>query len=174
MDVKDKASDITHTAISRVRQARLENAQEHNDHLRAKNDLLEDELKRTRSERERLADALGRARSDAATPRSGRVRRAVALGVAVAGAYVMGAKAGRQRYEQIRRWAERIRNRPEVEYWQDEASQAAARTSEAVERVGNGVADSVQDKAAAAASRLKQASASASEKVDEAGATLNP
>ena len=56
MDVKDKASDITHTAISRVRQARLENAQEHNDHLRAKNDLLEDELKRTRSERERLAD----------------------------------------------------------------------------------------------------------------------
>ena len=49
MDVKDKASDITHTAISRVRQARLENAQEHNDHLRAKNDLLEDELKRTRS-----------------------------------------------------------------------------------------------------------------------------
>ena len=107
MDVKDKASDITHTAISRVRQARLENAQEHNDHLRAKNDLLEDELKRTRSERERLADALGRVRSDAAKPRSGRVRRAVALGVAVAGAYVMGAKAGRERFEQIKDWWQR-------------------------------------------------------------------
>lgn len=173
MDVKDKASDIAQTARSRVRQARLENAQEHNERLRVKNDLLEDELETTRSERERLADALTRVGSDA-TPRSGRIRRLLTLGIAVAGAYVMGAKAGRERYEQIRGWAERIRNRPEMEYWQEEASQAAARTSEAVERVGNGVADSVQDKAAAAASRLKQASASASEKVDEAGAALNP
>jgi hypothetical protein len=65
------------------------------------------------------------------------MRKLVALTSFAAG-YVLGAKAGRERYEQIRRVATRIRENPRV---QETAHQAADKAREQAPIVGHKLAD---------------------------------
>jgi len=70
---------------------------------------------------------------------------------AFAAGYVLGAKAGRERYEQIRRMTSRIKNNPRV---QETAHSAADKAREQAPVVGHKIADAagmVADKAKHAA-----------------------
>jgi hypothetical protein len=90
------------------------------DLLDRKNDRLGDELKATRRElelertaRNELLDTLkAMPRSIETKPAKPRRRgRFLRLIVIAGGAYVLGAKAGRERYEQIRDWTASMRDR---------------------------------------------------------------
>lgn len=60
--------------------------------------------------------------------------------------YVLGAKAGRQRYEQIQRAASRVTQRPEVQHARDVAAARANQVAGAArDAVGDKVTTAVQD-----------------------------
>jgi cell division septum initiation protein DivIVA len=77
---------------------RIEKLSRENDSLRGEVDELRHDLDETRDRSADTIKALARAR------RPGRMKWLVLAG----GAYVLGAKAGRARYEQIRSWARSV------------------------------------------------------------------
>jgi hypothetical protein len=81
---------------------RLEKLSEQNDELRDEVDTLRHDLDEERDRSKDTLDALSKSRR-----RPGRLKWLVLAG----GAYVMGAKAGRARYEQMRGWARSITQR---------------------------------------------------------------
>jgi hypothetical protein len=164
MNVKDKAGAMTQMAKGRLREAKLDNARDRNERLRTKNDQLREELSRTRAEHEKLLDAFERVRK----PRPRRLRRVFVLSAAAGTAYVMGAKAGRERYEQIRRWFDEMRNRPEMQRFQEQARERVSGASEGMQRIGERAASTIQDTGARAASTIERTSESTAEKTQEA------
>jgi hypothetical protein len=81
---------------------RLEKLSQQNDELRDEVDTLRHDLDDERDRSKETMVALSKSRR-----RPGRIKWLVLAG----GAYVMGAKAGRARYEQIRDWARSITQR---------------------------------------------------------------
>jgi hypothetical protein len=71
--------------------------------------MLKHEIDRDRGRLSELLDTL----SDTTSPKvkTHRIRRFITLTSAVAGAYVIGAKAGRERYAQIREWARNLKGK---------------------------------------------------------------
>lgn len=93
---------------SRVTQTRVGSLDRANSRLRGENTLLRSELDHERSEREELRDVL-RARPKSVTVKAGRpVLRIAVVGAA---AYILGARAGHERYEQILGWTRSLRDR---------------------------------------------------------------
>jgi hypothetical protein len=83
-------------------EGKIDDARVENERLRAENHVLREEGRHERGEMQQLVAAMGR---DGERRPLGRTRRFVALAAAAGGAYVLGARAGRERYEQIlRRW----------------------------------------------------------------------
>jgi hypothetical protein len=61
----------------------------------------------------------------------------ILLGAGAVG-YVLGAKAGRERYEQISRSAQKIRTNPTVQQKMEEAKEAASSATEKVRKQSEG------------------------------------
>ena len=81
------------------------------------------------------------------------------LGVAFAAGYVVGAKAGRDRYEQIRAGAQKVAENPRVQ-------QVATTAKEKAGEVASSAAETVKEKASDAVGAAK-------EKAAETGPTIN-
>lgn len=110
MDVMDRASSIKDEIKSRRLESRAEHAQQQLDRLKMENETLKSEVDRDHERIESLLEGL----QDVVKPPSGskhRLRRLMTLTIAAAGAYVMGAKAGRDRYEQIKDKVQGFRDR---------------------------------------------------------------
>jgi hypothetical protein len=86
---------------------KVDEAWRENGRLKAENHALREEGRRERSEMDRLLSALERV----GEPHRRRGRGLAAVVMAAGGAYVLGARAGRDRYEQIASGWERLRSR---------------------------------------------------------------
>jgi len=110
MRLTEQVKDMRDEAKLRRLDARLDRADRDRDRLRSENDLLRERVEAADEERRKWLSTI----EGLMEPRSGskhRVRRVLVLATAAGGAYVLGARAGRGRYEQIRaRWDE-IRGR---------------------------------------------------------------
>ena len=123
-DVKDKVKD-----------ARMDNLARENDELKMENDLLRDELDGDRKTRDRMMSLLDRLDVEARPKRRIGLFRLVVIGGA---AYVLGTKAGRQRYDQLRAWWQKAMSRTTeaTQSWSNSASQSI---SDLEQKVGQGI-----------------------------------
>ena len=98
----ERVSDLGERARERRTESRLDKFDRENDRLKQEVRMLRDDLQEERGSLERALDALKRDEHvtvHTKTPkRRGRVLRAIVIG---GGAYVLGARAGRERYDQI-------------------------------------------------------------------------
>jgi G3E family GTPase len=170
MNVKDKAGKMTQMAASRMREAKLESATERNERLRMKNELLSEELKQERSERDRILEALEKVGSQKKTHR---MRGFFMLSTAAAAAYVMGSKAGTERYEQLRSWWNDMRQRGNgnMDAWAGQARETTSQASQGMTRMGEQTASTIQEKGAQASSKLQTAAEVAASKVEQGTST---
>jgi FtsZ-binding cell division protein ZapB len=108
MNVAEKIGSVTSELKAKANQARSEKLEQSNEELKRENTLLRQQLKEDGASRDRMLALLDRMKT---TPRKrkrgGWVRTLVVAGAA----YVLGARAGRERYEQIRRSWSRMLNR---------------------------------------------------------------
>jgi len=158
MDLVERANDRRRELKRDRIEHKLDDALRDNVRLEQANELLKAELEREDRERDHIWGALdkgSRGRS------SGRIRRIVVLGAGVGTAYVIGAKAGRGRYDELVAWWDRMRGRA-TEMQDDmqrsvsakatdvtnglagKIEQGAAKTSDAIEDTGHKAADSVR------------------------------
>lgn len=111
MQATEKIRSITNAARAKTHEARLDRAQSERDSLRTENEMLRERVRDAEEDRsrwmsvmDRLAASMPEATNGSKPPKRHRVRRLFVLGAAAGSAYVIGAKAGRERYEQIRSW----------------------------------------------------------------------
>jgi hypothetical protein len=100
--------DVTDRIQEKRLHGKVEDLDKENSRLRAELSLLSGSLQQERDEHEKLVDLLR------AKPTKVKVKKRVGiLRVAAVGgaAYVFGAKAGRERYEQIRAWFDEMRGK---------------------------------------------------------------
>lgn len=170
MNVKDKAGKMTQMAASRVREAKLENATERNDRLRMKNEVLSEELKQERAERDRILEALEKVGS---LKKTHKMRGFFMLSAAATAAYVMGSKAGTERYDQIRSWWNDLRQRSNgnTDAWAGQARETASQASQGMTRMGDQASSTIQEKGAQASSKLQTAAEAAASKVERGSST---
>ena len=170
MNVKDKAGKMTQMAAARMREAKLESATERNERLRMKNEVLNEELKQERAERDRILEALEKVGSPRKTHR---MRGFFLLSTAAAAAYVMGSKAGTERYEQLRSWWNDMRQRSNgnMDAWAGQARETASQASQGMTRMGEQTAATTQEKGAQASSQLQTAAEAAASKVEQGSST---
>ena len=104
----DKVSDLGDRARERMMESRLDKFDRENDRLRSEVKLLRDDLQEERGSLERALDALNKRETVTVKtkPRRGRLLRTVVVG---GGAYLLGTRAGRERYDQI---MNKMRSRP--------------------------------------------------------------
>jgi hypothetical protein len=102
-------NDVRGRARDRMVTARLTNMDRENERLRTESSMLRAQLERERQDGDSLRDALKASAKNRAVKvrRSGSLRMLVLAG----GAYLLGAKAGRERYEEIRSWARDMQRR---------------------------------------------------------------
>ena len=132
-----KMDGLTDRMRARMTEARLGNLDRDNVRLRGEVAVLRSELDHERSEREELRDLL-RARPKTVKVRGRRpMLRVVAIG---AGAYVLGARAGHERYDEILGWAKSLRDR-----MQDRAGDVGGEVADQVHAAAIGGAQ-VQEK----------------------------
>ncbi len=106
----DKVSDLGDRARDRMMESRLDKFDRENDRLKSEVRLLRADLQEERSSLEQALDALNK-RNEPVTikaPRRGRMLRTLVIG---AGAYLLGTRAGRERYDQITEKARSIMNK---------------------------------------------------------------
>jgi DNA-binding MarR family transcriptional regulator len=100
--VTDRVSDLGDRARDRMMESRLDTMDRENDRLKHEVRMLRDDLQEERGSLQRALDALRRDEhvtvETKAPKRRGRILRLIAVG---GGAYLLGAKAGRERYDQI-------------------------------------------------------------------------
>lgn len=113
MRLQERMKDMRDETKLRMLDTRLERADRDRERLRSENDALRSRLETADEERERWLSTIEGIAKRPSDGRKHRVRGLFVLATAAASAYVLGAKAGRARYEQIRaRWAE-LRGRPD-------------------------------------------------------------
>ena len=104
----DRLGDIGEKFRDRRTSNKLEHLDDENQRLRTELHSMRSLLDRERSDREEILEALkGKPKTVVKKKRGGLVRMAVIGG----GAYVLGSRAGRERYEQIVNWAREMRDR---------------------------------------------------------------
>lgn len=106
--VSDRLGNIGDRLRERRTTAKVEHLGEENDRLRTELHSLQTQLDRERADRVEILDALkGKPKTVIKRKRGGLIRMVVIGG----GAYVLGTRAGRERYEQLADWAKRFRDR---------------------------------------------------------------
>jgi len=104
----DRLGDIGGKLRERRTNSRIDHLDDENQRLRTELRSMRSTLDRERSDREEILDALkGKPKTVVKKKRGGLVRMAVIGG----GAYVLGSRAGRERYEQIVSWARQLKDR---------------------------------------------------------------
>ena len=116
--------DVTDRMRERMTAARVGNLDRQNAGLRSEISLLRSELDHEREEHKEFRNAL-RARPKVVKVKDRRLLRVVVVG---AGAYLLGARAGQERYEQIMTWLRSTRDR-----LRGTAAEVASETQMAVE-----------------------------------------
>ena len=165
MDLKDRATVLTETAKHRLAERHMEHLERENDRLKVENATLRTQTDREDEKIEKILDSL---QSTTAGPKRHRIRRLMTLTVAAGGAYMMGAKAGRERYEQIKRWwAERRTNG--VGHMNEWGEDVTARASDAVHSASQRAADKVVETGDAVARKVDRAAAKAAGTVEQTG-----
>jgi hypothetical protein len=101
MGLGKKVRSVSSDMKDKVMDARMDSLTRANDELKVENELLREELDGDRKTRDRMMSLLDRLDVEARPKRRIGLFRLVVIGGA---AYVLGAKAGRQRYDQIRAW----------------------------------------------------------------------
>jgi hypothetical protein len=160
MDLMERANDRRRTSQRDRLEQKLDDTLRDNTRLEQANHLLKAELERDDRERDHIWSTIEKSMSS--TGRQGsRLRRMVVFGAGVGAAYVVGAKAGRGRYDEIvARW-DRMRGR--ATEMQDDMQRTvtakatdvtnevagsiergAAKTGDAIEQRGRQAADSVR------------------------------
>ena len=98
----ERVSDLGDRARERITESRMDKFDRENDRLKHEVRMLRDDLREERGSLERALDALKRDEHvtvHTKTPkRRGRLLRTIVIG---GGAYVLGTRAGRERYDQI-------------------------------------------------------------------------
>ena len=98
----ERVSDLGDRARERITESRLDKFDRENDRLKHEVRMLREDLHEERGSLERALDALKRDEHvtvhTKAPKRRGRLLRVIVIG---GGAYLLGARAGRERYEQI-------------------------------------------------------------------------
>jgi hypothetical protein len=98
MNVAERVGNVSNELKSKAQQARFERVDDSNEELKHENKLLRDQLEEDSANRDRMVAALDRMEM---TPRKrkrgGWIRTILVAGVA----YVLGTRAGRERYMQI-------------------------------------------------------------------------
>jgi hypothetical protein len=164
MDLKDRASVLTETAKHRLAERHTEHLERENDRLKVENATLRTQTDREDEKIEKILDSL---ESTTAGPKKHRIRRLVTLSVAAGGVYLMGAKAGRERYDQIKGWwAERRNGMGRMNEWGEDVS---ARASDAVQDVSHRAAEKVAETGDAVARKVDQAATKAASTVEQTG-----
>lgn len=110
MDLMDRASNARQTLQRTRLEDKMQDATRESERLRMENEALRETARRDRNEADRLLDVIEHAGALTAAGRRHRVRGALFLGAVAAGAYVMGTKAGRGRYEQLAAWWRKTRS----------------------------------------------------------------
>jgi hypothetical protein len=107
MNVAEKIGNVTHDLKSKAQQARSERLDESNEELKHENKLLREQLDEDSADRGRMLAILDRMEM---TPRKRRRGGWIRTILVASVAYVLGARAGRKRYEQIRASWDRMLN----------------------------------------------------------------
>ena len=168
MDLMDRANDRRRMYMRDRIEHKLDDALRDNVRLEQANELLKQELDRDDRERDHMWSAI----ETRGRRRSGWFRRTLFLGASVGAAYVVGAKAGRGRYEEIVSWWDRMRGRASM--MQDDMQrsvsekasdmtdqlagkiqQGASKTSDAIERGAAKTSDAVQESGTKAAESMR-------------------
>jgi hypothetical protein len=108
VEIKDRAMSARDSFTRKRLEHKLDGVREDNSELSVEKKALEERSRQDRHEIDRILGALVRVSTKG---RRHRVRSLAALTVAAGGAYVMGAKAGRARFDQINGWWERARGK---------------------------------------------------------------
>jgi hypothetical protein len=159
MQLMDRTpSDVRDSLRRRRLDAKVRSAEVGSEALRSENRVLREQLMREHSALEM-----------ALTPRRKphRIRRLATLGVAAAGAYVAGTKAGRERYDQLRTWISR--KAPDLDLDEPDAirQEAAAAVADAGARMGRN-AERVGESMRQSAFRAGEAAKETAERAGEA------
>jgi hypothetical protein len=111
ISTSSRFGDLADRLRERRATMRSEHMERENDHLRTELFALRDELERERDERADLLKAISAAasRKPVVKKRTG-VLRVIVVGGA---AYLLGSRAGRERYDQAMGWLRRLRDRTE-------------------------------------------------------------
>jgi hypothetical protein len=128
--------DRTGRMRERLLSARLGNLDRQNERLRNEVSVLHSQLDHEREEHEELRDALRAKPKEVKVRKSGFVRVVLIGG----GAYLLGAHAGRERYDEVLRWARSTRDRLRGTA-EDVAMQVDAGASKLEDRVEKKMAD---------------------------------
>lgn len=176
MDLKERASALTESAKHRLAEKHTESLERENDRLKVENSTLRGESDRDRDRIERILDSL---EADSSSPKKHRLRRLATLSMAAGGAYVMGAKAGRERYDQLRTWwSERRTNGVDrMNDWGEDVTSrtggavagASQRAAGKVAETGDAIARKVDKVSTKAAGSVQQTGQKASKAVEDAG-----
>jgi hypothetical protein len=151
MDLMDRANDRRRMYMRDRAEHKLDEALRDNARLEQTNELLKQELERDDRERDQIWSAVQTGMRG--RRRSGWFRRTLVLGAGVGAAYVVGAKAGRQRYEEIVSWFDRMRGRAGM--MQDDMSRS--------------MSTKASDMTDTVASKIEQGTSKASDKIEEGG-----
>lgn len=120
MRVADRVTDVTDRVQTRRLQTKRESLDRDNERLRIELRTMRDELERERSARDELLDALtkndrpiktGHLEAKDVTVKTKRRGGLLRLLIIGGGAYVLGTRAGHERYEQLRSWASSMKDR---------------------------------------------------------------
>lgn len=165
MDLKDRATVLTETARHRLAERHTEHLERENDRLKMENAALRGQTER---EQDKIEKILGSLEAGTSGPKKHRIRRLMTLSVAAGGAYMMGAKAGRERYEQIKTWWAERRNGgvDRVNEWSEDVT---SRASDAVQGASQLAAEKVVETGDAVARKVDQATTRAAGTVEQAG-----
>jgi hypothetical protein len=107
MELMERTSDRRRTFMKDRLERKLEDTMRDKARLEQANELLKAEIERDNHERDQMWSAVEKG----IRPRKSRMRRLMLLGVGAGVAYVAGAKAGRDRYDDIVAWWNRTRGR---------------------------------------------------------------
>jgi hypothetical protein len=130
MQLQERARELGNDAKQRMREAKFDKADRERQRLRTENQLMRERIERTDGELSLALETLddmvktdGRAER---APSRHRIRRLFVLGAAAGSAYLMGAKAGRERYESFRRWWAGMRRRASTSSMDDPSVRVTA------------------------------------------------
>ena len=136
MNIQERMRSMKDEAVTARLSSGLHKAERDRDRLEAENDVLRARVSDAEDERSRLLDSVETMskRPVAPRPKRHRLRGAIMLVSAAGSAYVMGSKAGRERYDELRRWwtdtTAKMKDRAVEDRWEAEAPASVVTTGD--------------------------------------------